>query len=184
VAFAFVGETIMQKFRAAAVAGLIGIAGIAFAPASFAGPKGAGGPPVAKYGYNSGYKKGYGQGYGKGWNQGYNKGSSKGGGNWGNGFATGAILGLGVGVIAASPKPYYAPPPPRVYYAPPPVIYAPPPPVVYAPPPPPPVYYGRAWTEAHVEWCITRYRSYNPATNTFVGYDGYVHQCVGPYWGG
>jgi hypothetical protein len=173
----------MKKARLAALAGAIGAASMLLAPAALAsGPKRPGGPPpVQKQGYNQGYGKGYGQGYGSGFNKGYNKGSAKGGSNWGSGFATGAILGLGVGVIATSPKPWY-PPPPRVYYAPPPVYYVPPP-VVYAPPPPP-VYYNRAWTEAHVEWCVSRYRSYNPATNLFVGYDGFSHQCVGPYWGG
>ena len=48
-------------------------------------------------------------------------------------------------------------------------------------PPPPPPAYARAWTEAHIEWCLDRYRSYNPATNTFTGYDGYQHECRGPY---
>ena len=36
-------------------------------------------------------------------------------------------------------------------------------------------------TEAHVEWCLDRYRSYNPATNTYTGYDGLQHICRGPY---
>jgi hypothetical protein len=33
----------------------------------------------------------------------------------------------------------------------------------------------------HVEWCLNRYRSYNPRTNTFMGYDGYRHRCKSPY---
>ena len=33
----------------------------------------------------------------------------------------------------------------------------------------------------HVEWCLARYRSYNPQTDTFVGYDGYRHRCDSPY---
>jgi hypothetical protein len=95
----------------------------------------------------------------------------------GVGFAAGAALGLGAGLLIARP-----PPPPPVYYAAPPVYYPAPSPVVYYPTPPPPrVYYGRGWTEAHIEWCINRYRSYNPATNTFTGYDGLQHECVGPY---
>lgn len=106
------------------------------------------------------------------------------GGNWqgvGAGLAAGAVLGLGAGLLINRP-----PPPPRVYYAPPPppppVVYYPaPPPVYYPPPPPAPVYYDRRWTEAHIEWCLDRYRSYNPATNMFTGYDGYQRQCVGPY---
>lgn len=34
---------------------------------------------------------------------------------------------------------------------------------------------------AHVQWCLRRYRSYNVATDTFRGYDGYDHRCVRPY---
>ena len=34
---------------------------------------------------------------------------------------------------------------------------------------------------AHVNWCLRRYRSYDPASNTFVGYDGRLHACVSPY---
>ena len=33
----------------------------------------------------------------------------------------------------------------------------------------------------HVEWCTDRYRSYDPRSNTFMGYDGYRHQCNSPY---
>ena len=43
----------------------------------------------------------------------------------------------------------------------------------YAPP-----RYGR---DAHVEWCLNRYRSYNVRTDTFRGYDGYDHPCISPY---
>ncbi len=38
-------------------------------------------------------------------------------------------------------------------------------------------YRGRA----HVDWCLNRYRSYNPSTDTFRGYDGYDHRCISPY---
>ena len=34
---------------------------------------------------------------------------------------------------------------------------------------------------AHVRWCLNRYRSYNPATDTFRGYDGLNHRCRSPY---
>jgi hypothetical protein len=34
---------------------------------------------------------------------------------------------------------------------------------------------------AHVEYCLDRYRSYDPETNTFMGYDGLRHECVSPY---
>lgn len=33
----------------------------------------------------------------------------------------------------------------------------------------------------HVEWCLDRYRSYNPRSNTWVSYSGRVHQCISPY---
>jgi BA14K-like protein len=42
-----------------------------------------------------------------------------------------------------------------------------------APPPPPPRYYdGRS-----VEWCLHHYRSYDPNSGTYLGYDGYRHPC-------
>lgn len=34
---------------------------------------------------------------------------------------------------------------------------------------------------AHVDWCLNRYRSYDPASDTFLGYDGYRHRCNSPY---
>lgn len=40
-------------------------------------------------------------------------------------------------------------------------------------------YYGGGG--GHVQWCLNRYRSYNPRTNTFMGYDGYRHRCNSPY---
>lgn len=35
----------------------------------------------------------------------------------------------------------------------------------------------------HVRWCSSRYRSYNPRSNTWVGYSGRVYQCSSPYDG-
>jgi hypothetical protein len=88
----------------------------------------------------------------------------RGGNGWNSGaaLATGAILGLSIGALAA-PR-YYAPPPP-VYYQPPPPAYG---------------YYGGP-TAQHISYCESRYRSYDARYNTFVGYDGYIHQCVSPY---
>ncbi|MCW5773851.1 MAG: BA14K family protein [Rhodospirillaceae bacterium] len=145
----------MSKLIASAVAGLIAVTAMSTAPTIAAADWK--GPP--KYGYGQGYNQGYRQGYRNNRNSG-----------WGPGFATGAVVGLGLGVLATTPR--YVAPPPRVYYAP------PPPPVYYAPPPPRAYY---RWTQAHVDWCYANYRSYNAANNTFVGYDGYLHQCVGPY---
>ena len=33
----------------------------------------------------------------------------------------------------------------------------------------------------HVEWCLDRYKSYNPRRNTWVSYSGNVNQCNSPY---
>jgi BA14K-like protein len=33
----------------------------------------------------------------------------------------------------------------------------------------------------HVEWCLSRYRNYNPRTDKFTGYDGHNHRCRSPY---
>jgi len=50
------------------------------------------------------------------------------------------------------------------------------------------IYYGGYYdqpyydgTDAHVAWCLRRYRSYNPATDLYFGYDGYYHRCISPY---
>jgi len=59
------------------------------------------------------------------------------------------------GPVAYGP-PRYAPPPP--------------PPYGYAPPPPP------RYSEA-VAYCAQRYRSYDPVSQTFLGYDGLRHPC-------
>ncbi len=104
----------------------------------------------------------------------HNKKYNSKGWNPGAALATGAILGLAFGALA-TPKYYY---PPKVY------TYAPP------PPPPPPAYpsyeygyeYGYGPTDPqHVSWCSRRYRSYNVEYNTWIGYDGLVHQCISPY---
>jgi hypothetical protein len=33
----------------------------------------------------------------------------------------------------------------------------------------------------HVEWCLNRYRSYDPGSDTYMGYDGYRHRCNSPF---
>jgi hypothetical protein len=40
---------------------------------------------------------------------------------------------------------------------------------------------GGGYGDAHVQWCVDHYRSYNPANNTFVSYSGDVRECVSPY---
>lgn len=74
------------------------------------------------------------------------------GGGWGyygGGFAAGAILGA---MMAA---PYYYPSP---YYA-------------------GPGYYYDAVPGDAVDYCMRRFRSYDPSSGTYLGYDGYRHPC-------
>jgi hypothetical protein len=75
--------------------------------------------------------------------------------------------------VAAHPRYCEAPPPPAVVYAP--------------PPPPPPGYYGAPARVVYdmpppgvadpVAWCMQRYRSYDPQSGTFKGYDGIRRPC-------
>jgi hypothetical protein len=44
-----------------------------------------------------------------------------------------------------------------------------------------PSYGGGYGGNAHVEWCLNRYRSYDPGSDTFLGYDGYRHRCNSPF---
>lgn len=41
--------------------------------------------------------------------------------------------------------------------------------------------YVRGGGSAHVNWCLSRYRSYQPRSNTYVSYGGRVKQCYSPY---
>ncbi|MBZ0138917.1 MAG: BA14K family protein [Pseudorhodoplanes sp.] len=66
------------------------------------------------------------------------------------GLAAGAIIG---GVVAGAGAPVYAAPPPPVYVA------------------PAPVY------DDAVAYCMRRFRSYNPHTGTYIGYDGIERPC-------
>ncbi|MBI3433589.1 MAG: BA14K family protein [Proteobacteria bacterium] len=84
----------------------------------------------------------------------------RGGAAIGAGIAAGLLLG---GAIAASrPGYYYAP----GYYAPSPYYVAPPPTVVYEDEP-----------DDAVAYCLRRFRSYNPASGTYMGYDGVRRSC-------
>jgi len=50
-------------------------------------------------------------------------------------------------------------------------------------------YYAQPWWRMrrrvhhrrHVQWCLNHYRSYNPRTNLFIGYDGRYHPCRSPF---
>jgi hypothetical protein len=70
------------------------------------------------------------------------------------------------GPVAYGPGPGYAPPPPAYGggYGPPPPRYG------YGPPPPP------RYSEA-AAYCAQRYRSYDPVSQTFMGYDGIRRPC-------
>ncbi len=46
---------------------------------------------------------------------------------------------------------------------------------------PAPVPRPRAYGGRHVRWCLNHYRTYNPATNLFVGHDGRHHPCRSPF---
>lgn len=89
-------------------------------------------------------------------------------------LAAGAIGVIAGGIIAANrPQPIYPQPVyPQPGYAP---VYPP----QYVPAPPPVVVVGGG--NAHVAWCAQRYRSYQPYSNTFTGYDGLQHYCNSPY---
>ncbi|AOF88516.1 BA14K family protein [Sinorhizobium sp. RAC02] len=83
------------------------------------------------------------------------------------GLATGVIIG---GALASQPRyeerryvdpDYYPEPEPRVIYRR--QVVAP----SYEP-----------WTQSWYDYCSQRYRSFNPNTGTFVGYDGREHFCT------
>jgi len=77
---------------------------------------------------------------------------------------------------APPPPAYYRPPPPGYGYAPPPPgYYQPPPPGYYRPPPGP--GYVQAPPGDAVAYCMQRYRSYDPASGTFMGNDGIRRPC-------
>jgi BA14K-like protein len=80
-----------------------------------------------------------------------------GGWGWGPAIAGGIIGGAIVGGALAAP---YGP----GYYGP--GYYGAPPPVAYGPPP------GDA-----VAYCMQRFRSYDPGSGTYLGYDGARHPC-------
>lgn len=92
---------------------------------------------------------------------------------WGWGLGAGFVAGAIVGGALAAPYygygPYYGGP---YYYGPPAVVYG----------APGPVYGGPAYSGAPVAgdataYCSQRFRSYDPASGTYLGYDGQRHPC-------
>ncbi len=65
----------------------------------------------------------------------------------GAGIVAGAIIG---GAIVNSRPRYYYPPPARAYYPPP---------------------------DDAIAYCMERFKSYDPRSGTYLGYDGYRHPC-------
>jgi hypothetical protein len=92
------------------------------------------------------------------WRRGYRRGWG-GGAGLGIGLAAGALIG---GAIAAGSAPYYGP----GYYG---------GPAYY--PAPAPVYGGPAYGGDAVAYCMQRYRSYDPASGTYLNYDGNRYPC-------
>ncbi len=89
---------------------------------------------------------------------------------WGWGLGAGFVAGAVVGSALARPYYYgYGP-----YYYPGP-YYAPPPGPVYSGPPAP--AYGPPVAGDPVTYCRQRYKSYDPATGTYLGFDGARHPC-------
>jgi hypothetical protein len=97
-------------------------------------------------------RRGYGYGYRRGWGPGAGVGI---------GLAAGALIG---GAIAAGSSPYYGPGYGYGYGGP--TYYREP--VVVAP------AYGGGDAEAY---CMQRYRSYDPASGTYLNYDGNRYPC-------
>lgn len=75
----------------------------------------------------------------------------------GAGFAGGLLLG---GIIASQPGYYYRGYPPYPYYSPAYPAYGP-----YSP------------GDPAVAYCMRRFRSYDPYSGTYLGFDGYRHPC-------
>lgn len=90
----------------------------------------------------------YGYGYGPRYGYGYRR-------NDGAAVAAGVIGGLALGAVIAGAA-----------SAPPPVAYAPP--AAYGPPPGAGDWYA---------YCASKYRSFDPASGTFLGYDGIRRPC-------
>lgn len=88
------------------------------------------------------------------------------------GLAAGAIIGGAIADSRANQRVYIDPP--RSHYRPAPRRYYP-----AAPAYRPVVTYSyEPWTAGWYRYCSDRYRSFNPDSGTFIGYDGREHFCV------
>ena len=85
---------------------------------------------------------------------------------WHRGLATGIGVGVGLGIVGALTRPRQQ----QVIVQQPAPVYVQPAPVV------------QGFSQAHYQECYRRApNSYNPQTNTFIGYDGRVRVCYTPY---
>lgn len=91
------------------------------------------------------------------------------------------------GCFEVAPEPEYRRPPPDWRDPPPDRRRPPPPDWGRGPPPdwdrdrrPPPGMRGPP--REHVRWCMDRYRSYDPRSNSFIGRDGREYRCRSPWY--
>jgi hypothetical protein len=156
----------MISIRVLSTAAAIGLVVAIAAPTpSFAQSRGTPRGGVHMGGGGGVHVGGGGPHFGGGWRGGYGGGYRHGGGG---GFIPGAVAGAIIGgAIASGPYGYYGGP---GYYAP--GYYGDQydddAPVAVAPPPP---------GDDAVAYCMQTYRSYDPGSGTYLGFDGYRHPC-------
>jgi hypothetical protein len=86
-----------------------------------------------------------------------------------------AVGGFLLGTIVAQPRPVYRPAPVYIAPAPAPGVYVQPAPVYQQP------GYVQPGYNAHQQWCLQRYRSYNPQSDTYLSTSGVYKYCNSPY---
>lgn len=87
---------------------------------------------------------------------------------FGNGIATGVGVGVGLGIVNRLTRPRHQPAPP---------VYVQPRPIYVQPAP---VYHG-GYSQAHYNYCGSKYRSYHYPSNTFQPFHGPRRQCRSGY---
>lgn len=147
-----------KAFYSALMLALLAITALTFAVPAEAG---RGNKHGYKQGYKHGYKGGYKRGH-KGRSNRYIQNNYYGRrGNSGVDALGAGLIGFGVGAVVGSALT------PREVYV--------------APPPPRPVYRAgynlEPWSPDWYSYCYSRYRSFNPDSGTFIGYDGYERFC-------
>lgn len=92
---------------------------------------------------------------------------------FGRGVATGVGVGVGLGIVNNLARPRHQP-----HYVEPRRVYVQPRPVYVEPRP---VYHSRGFTQAHYNYCGSKYRSYHYPSNSFQPFNGPRRQCRSPY---